>query len=235
MGRTRWLLAGGATVVLAALAIPGISERAERHGLVAPAAPDQAALAAAGAEGGQVVPAALALSATPDRVRATEAAVAPGSTSTTALPSDPLPDPGRGAVTNLPLPRFVSLKTGEGNARRGPGLTHRIDWVFTRAGMPLRITAEFEHWRRVEDAEGAGGWVHYSLLSGVRTATVTEDMVEFRSRPDPEAEVSFQAELGVMTRLLECRDGWCRAAVDGQKGWVRATSLWGVGADERLE
>ncbi len=44
--------------------------------------------------------------------------------------------PGHGCVTNLPLPRFVSLKGDEGNARRGPGLTHRIDWVFTRPGMP---------------------------------------------------------------------------------------------------
>ena len=50
--------------------------------------------------------------------------------------------PGFGCVTNLPLPRFVSLKGDEGNARRGPGLTHRIDWVFTRPGMPLMITAK---------------------------------------------------------------------------------------------
>ena len=30
--------------------------------------------------------------------------------------------PTRGVVTNLPLPRFVSLKGSDGNARRGPGL-----------------------------------------------------------------------------------------------------------------
>jgi len=34
-------------------------------------------------------------------------------------------------------------------------------------------TAEYEHWRRVEDQDGAGGWVHYSLLSGVRSVLVT--------------------------------------------------------------
>ena len=43
----------------------------------------------------------------------------------------------RGPVTNLPLPRFVTLKAGEANVRRGPSLTHRIDWVFTAKGMPL--------------------------------------------------------------------------------------------------
>ena len=83
---------------------------------------------------------------------------------------------GRGPVTNLPLPRYVSLKGSEGNARRGPSLSHRIDWVFTHAGMPLRVTAEFGHWRRVEDRDGAGGWVHYSLISGVRTVIVEEEL-----------------------------------------------------------
>ncbi len=43
----------------------------------------------------------------------------------------------RGSVTNLPLPRYVSLKASEGNVRRGPSLTHRIDWVFQRKDTPL--------------------------------------------------------------------------------------------------
>lgn len=136
--------------------------------------------------------------------------------------------PGVGCVTNLPLPRFVSLKTGEGNARRGPGLTHRIDWVFTRAGMPLRITAEFDNWRRVEDAEGAGGWVHYSLLSGVRAVLVAQDMAEFRSSPQDDAAVVMQAERGVVGKVLECDPDWCRVVLEGDKGWVRKSALWGV-------
>jgi SH3-like domain-containing protein len=140
--------------------------------------------------------------------------------------------PDIGCVTNLPLPRFVSLKGNEGNARRGPGLTHRIDWVFTRSGMPLRITAEFENWRRVEDAEGAGGWVHYSLLSGSRSALVTLDMAEFRDAPADDATVVAQAETGVIGRILECQPDWCRIALEGQRGWVRKTAIWGTKADE---
>ena len=140
--------------------------------------------------------------------------------------------PGIGCVTKLPLPRFVSLKGNEGNARRGPGLTHRIDWVFTRSGMPLRITAEFENWRRVEDFEGAGGWVHYSLLSGSRTALVTLDMAEFRDAATDKATVVAQAETGVIGRILECQPDWCRIALDGPRGWVRKTAVWGVTVDE---
>ena len=167
-----------------------------------------------------------------DGMEITPAAVAPD----VAPPEKAAPrDPNRGSVTSLPLPRYVSLKTNEGNARRGPGLTHRIDWVFTRAGMPLRITAEFEHWRRVEDAEGIGGWVHYSLLSGVRTGLVTLDMAEFRTLPELNASVVFQTEMGVIGRILHCEPGWCRMSVEGQRGWVQSTALWGVDPGEIIE
>jgi SH3-like domain-containing protein len=144
-------------------------------------------------------------------------------------------EPGIGCVTNLPLPRFVSLKGSEGNARRGPGLTHRIDWVFTQAGMPLRITAEYENWRRVEDAEGAGGWVHYSLLSGARTVLITLDMAELRDAPNTDAPVVAQAELGVIGRVLECNAAWCRVTMDGTRGWVDKSAVWGVAADELVD
>lgn len=167
-----------------------------------------------------------------DGLEVTPAAVVPeGVPSEKADPRDP----SRGSVTSLPLPRYVSLKTNEGNARRGPGLTHRIDWVFTRVGMPLRITAEFEHWRRVEDAEGVGGWVHYSLLSGVRTGLVTLDMAEFRAVPDLDASVVFQTEIGVIGRILHCEPGWCRMSVEGQRGWVQSSALWGVDPGEIIE
>lgn len=138
----------------------------------------------------------------------------------------------RGPVTNLPVPRYVSLKGSEGNARRGPSLSHRIDWVFRHAGMPLRVVAEFGHWRRVEDKDGAGGWIHYALLSGVRTALVTQDMVELRSRPHPDADIVARAEMGAIVRLGECNPGWCRISGGGQRGWVPKTSIWGVDPDE---
>ena len=144
-------------------------------------------------------------------------------------------DPHKGPVTNLPLPRYVSLKGREGNVRRGPGMTHRIDWVFTTAGMPLRITAEYDRWRRVEDYQGMGGWMQFNLLSGSRSVLVTQDMAEFRDSPDGQARVAFQAELGVIGKLLECNKDWCRVNAGGEKGWILKSALWGVDADELID
>ena len=140
-----------------------------------------------------------------------------------------------GPVTSLPLPRFVSMKAAEGNVRRGPSLSHRIDWVFKRRDMPLRITAEHGHWRRVEDRDGMGGWVHYSLLSGTRTVLVEQDMLQLHVNPDPKAAVVARLELGVVARLGECTLEWCELRSGGFTGWAPKVRLWGVGPKELRE
>ena len=141
----------------------------------------------------------------------------------------------KGPVTNLPLPRYVSMKAAEGNVRRGPSLTHRIDWVFKRRDMPLQVTAEHGHWRRVQDRDGAGGWVHYSLLSGVRTVLVEQDMLPLRIRPDAQSQETARLALGVVARLGECEPDWCRVSAGGYRGWARKDALWGVGRSEIRE
>lgn len=141
----------------------------------------------------------------------------------------------RGPVTNLPIPRYVSLKASEGNVRRGPSLSHRIDWVFTRRNMPLQVTGEFGNWRRVRDRDGVGGWVHYSLLSGTRTVIVEREMLPLLMKPDPVATVNAMAEAGVVARLEECVRDWCRIRAERHRGWVPRAALWGVDPGEELK
>lgn len=140
--------------------------------------------------------------------------------------------PTRGPVTSLPIPRYVSMKASEANVRRGPSLTHRIDWIYRHKDLPLRITAEHGHWRRVEDAEGAGGWIHYSLLSGVRTVLVQDEGLALRMKPLPDAPAAALAERNVVARLGDCMPDWCHIRAGRYRGWVRKSALWGVSPDE---
>lgn len=135
-------------------------------------------------------------------------------------------------MTQLPIPRYVSLKSNEGNVRRGPSLSHRIDWVFKWRNMPLEIVDEYGHWRRVRDRDGAGGWVHYSLLSGQRTVIVEEDMVPLLMKPEPGTPINARLEAGVVAKLGACTSDWCRVNAEGQRGWVEKTALWGVKPQE---
>ena len=138
----------------------------------------------------------------------------------------------RGAVTNLPIPRFVSMKAKEGNVRRGPGLTYRIDWVFKHTNTPLLVTAEYSHWRRVQDKDGLGGWIHYALLSGVRTVIANAPNIVLRLKPNLQAAPAAYAEEGAIGYLKECLPKWCEISVDGYGGWALKSDLWGVWDEE---
>lgn len=140
----------------------------------------------------------------------------------------------KGPVTNAPLPRYVSLKTDHANVRRGPSLTYRIDWVYTYKGLPLRITAEYENWRRVEDYEGFGGWVHHSLLSGVRSV-IFQNNTNGRAFPNESAHILFKAERGAIAYLVECSGSWCKIKTEKNKGWVPISSIWGVNQTEVIK
>ena len=153
-----------------------------------------------------------------------------------AVQAAPAAEAARGTVTNLPLPRFVSMRAESANARRGPSLDQRVDWEFVQRGLPLQITAEYGQWRRVRDADGAGGWVHSALLSGVRTALVQGGVpVPLRAGPTDQAAVRAIAEPGVVGELKACRGGWCEIATGGIEGWLPRGTIWGVGSDETVE
>ena len=93
-----------------------------------------------------------------------------------------------GTASGLPVPRFVSLKSDKVNMHIGPAKTYEVKWLYQRAGLPVEITAEFETWRRIRDADGTEGWVYHSLLSGRRTGMVTtkatDELVPLYDKPD---------------------------------------------------
>lgn len=138
----------------------------------------------------------------------------------------------RGQVTNLPIPRYVSLKAKEANARRGPSLSHRIDWIYKREHIPLEIYGEYENWRRVRDFEGLGGWIHYTLLSGIRYVLVKDELLEMRLLPSSDAQVIARVPQHNIATLDKCDVDWCRIVDDGYKGWVLKSGIWGVYENE---
>jgi SH3-like domain-containing protein len=137
-----------------------------------------------------------------------------------------------GPETNLALPRYVSLHASKVRVRRGPGLEYRIDWIFQRSGLPVRVIDEYRNWRRITDSDDAGGWVYHALLTGRRMALVTAPEVTFRAEPDDTAAATARAEQGVVAHLLQCQPNWCRVETHGSEGWLRKTAIWGVDADE---
>lgn len=145
-----------------------------------------------------------------------------------------------GPVSGLPMPRFVSLNADKVNVRTGPGSRYPIAWQFQRKGWPVEVVAEFELWLKIRDNDGAEGWVRKNLVTGRRSALIAgRGLQPILRRPDAQAELSAQAEPGVMVQLLSCKDDWCQIGINtpagARKGFVRRAQLWGVYGDETVE
>jgi SH3-like domain-containing protein len=142
-------------------------------------------------------------------------------------------------ASGLPVPRYVSLKSDHVNVRAGPTKDNDVAWVYTRSGLPVEITAEFENWRRVRDSEGAEGWVYHSLLSGRRTAVITmktrDELASLYDRADSTSAVAARLQAGVVAQVKKCVNGWCHVTGNGFDGWIEQQRLWGVYADEKVE
>jgi SH3-like domain-containing protein len=145
-----------------------------------------------------------------------------------------------GPASNLPIPRYVSLKADKVNMRNGPARDHEVTWVFTRLGLPVEITAESENWRKIRDSEGTEGWVYQSLLSSRRTALVTpwskkdESFPLYRSN-DRSADIIAQLQPGVLATIKTCDGKWCRIFGEGFDGFIEQERLWGVYPNEIVE
>ncbi|QJQ33541.1 hypothetical protein GV829_03230 [Sphingomonas lacunae] len=112
--------------------------------------------------------------------------------------------------------------------RAGPASEMRALWEYRRMGLPLRVLAVRDDWRRVEDPDGVVGWMHKRLLTGRRTAIVIGTGAQaLRSAPAADAPVAWRAEPGVVGRLSDCANGWCMLDVEGRSGWISVDSIWG--------
>ncbi|WP_234050468.1 MULTISPECIES: SH3 domain-containing protein [unclassified Xanthobacter] len=142
-------------------------------------------------------------------------------------------------TSGLPVPRFVSLKADKVNVRNGPNKDQDVAWVFSRSGLPVEVTAEFETWRRIRDADGAEGWVYHSMLSLRRTALVApwlkNETVVLRAEPNADARVVARLEPGVLGNVKKCDGKFCRLTGEGFDGYVQQSQLFGVYPDEKIE
>jgi len=144
--------------------------------------------------------------------------------------------------SGLPLPRFVSLKSGRVNMRVGPGTQYAVSWLYLKPGLPVEIVQEYDNWRRVRDADGAEGWINQALLSGRRTAVVApwfngkeNAAVPLLAKPEEDSREIARVEPGLIGEVAMCNGNWCRINFAGHEGWMNQEAIWGVYPGETVQ
>jgi SH3-like domain-containing protein len=137
-------------------------------------------------------------------------------------------------TTTLPVPRFVSLKSNSAMMRSGPEARFPILWEYKRRGLPLEVIKEYTIWRQVRDPDGTIGWMNKSLLTGVRTGFVRDQMRTLYVAPDLQSRVAWRIEPGTVVTITLCENVWCRVSKDGQSGYILRDQLWGSYPNEAV-
>lgn len=133
-----------------------------------------------------------------------------------------------------PVPRFVSLRPNEVNARVGPGPNYPVEWIYLKAGLPVEVTAEFDTWRKIRDPEGIESWVHQSMLCSKRHVMIQGNEALVYGDASSKSHPLVRLQQGVVVDLLKCREDWCQVRIYDFKGWVQRSFLWGLYPQENI-
>lgn len=126
-------------------------------------------------------------------------------------------------------PYWASLKANEVYMRVGPGEDYRVNWIYRRQHLPLKVLRIMQNWRLVQDPEGARGWIMVNMLVIGHDGFVTgKDPAEMHEMTDRNSRLLWRLEPGVLGKLGDCGSGWCRFTVNGRTGFVRQDTLWGA-------
>ena len=84
-----------------------------------------------------------------------------------------------------PVPRYVSLRYSEVNARVGPSERYDTRWAYKTRGLPLQVIAETAEWIRVCDPEGQVAWIALRMADSHRRTVMRTlaDPLPLRRRP----------------------------------------------------
>ncbi|WP_209347729.1 SH3 domain-containing protein [Pontixanthobacter sp. CEM42] len=135
-----------------------------------------------------------------------------------------------GQAQKRETPYWATIDTSELNMRVGPSREYKIEWVYKRDGLPVKVVRVAEGWRLVRDSEGTEGWVSGNLLSANRGAVVVgEGVAAMRDAPADTGKLKWNAAVGVVGSLGNCSAGWCEFDVGGREGWIKQNRIWGAG------
>ena len=136
----------------------------------------------------------------------------------------------KGPVTNLDMPRFVSLKSNDVNLRIGPSINYPIELKYVQINLPVEIIDEFDVWRKIRDHQDNKGWLHKSLIKGDRFVLTTNNTKKVYNRPN--GKVIGEAESNNILSLESCLINWCFISNTNIEGWISKDYLWGAYRNE---
>ena len=134
-----------------------------------------------------------------------------------------------GKETGLEIPRYVSLKSNDANIRVGPSKNYPIEIKYVKKNYPLKVLEEYEDWRKVEDFQKNFGWIHKSLISGIRTGIIlSNENKTIKLLNTLNGNIIGEIGRGNIVYLEKCKIDWCLVSFGNYRGWIDKKNIWGI-------
>ena len=123
---------------------------------------------------------------------------------------------------------FLTLRYDKVNLRQGPSHQYPIKILYKKKFLPVLIQDKSDNFRKIRDHENNTGWIHVSQLSKKKAAIVVDDdLIMFKS-PTIYSKPIVILKKGKLSKIVKCKNDWCKAKAGEYKGWLKKESLWGL-------
>ena len=123
---------------------------------------------------------------------------------------------------------FLTLRYDKVNLRQGPSREYPIKIFYKKKFLPVLIQDQSGNFRKIRDHENNTGWIHVSQLSKKKAAIVIDDdLIMFKS-PTIYSKPIVILKKGKLSKIVKCKNEWCKAKTGKHKGWLKKESLWGL-------
>ena len=123
---------------------------------------------------------------------------------------------------------FLTLRYDKVNLRQGPSTEYPVKIFYTKKYLPVLVQDKSENFRKIKDHENNTGWIHISQLSKKKAAiVVNENLIMFKN-PTIYSKPIVILEKGRLSKIIKCREEWCKAETGKFKGWLKKEGLWGL-------
>ena len=123
-------------------------------------------------------------------------------------------------------PKYASIKKEKTYSRHNASFDAPLEWIYQKKNLPILIIRERDNWREIRDIDGDISWIHVSMISNKRTFINREDqnLLKYKNNNIVNAIV----KKGVVGKIINCDEIFCKVKIKNYKGWVEKKYLWGI-------
>ena len=124
-------------------------------------------------------------------------------------------------------PKYASLKKDRVYLRWNASFDAPIKFIYQKKNLPILIIDKYDVWKKVRDIEGMEGWIHTSMISNKKTFINNKEQNLLKYK-DNSNIVNAIVKKGVVGKIINCDEIFCKVKIKTYRGWVKKKNLWGI-------